>query len=380
MFPSMTVAATAKPELAYKRKARKRGKNRKIRIEQVYDLDNLWQAEGEARKNKKNHKGVRIFNENPVENINWLSQAIRTRTFHSTEPVICSQMCPCGKERILTKVPHFPDHIEHHGMMRVLMPFLIRYYYQESAASIKGRGMHYAARRTARWIDEHKSYGRIYYIKRDFVKFYHNIRQDKIYDHLCKLFGNEGIRYLIKEAVTVCEDGLGIGLFPIQPFANSYTSPLCRIIMRRFKVHIEIYCDDIVILGTDKKEVWKASRFIDEYAEKVMMQPLHENVGMQIIDERHFLDFVGYRFYFNHTLLRKKMKIKFRRAMARIKDPVRRYQVAMSYKGWLMHCDGFNLWRSVMHAKTYRIPVPDQYRELCRKWQQNNINQLKQVA
>lgn len=265
-------------------------------------------------------------------------------------------------------------------MMRVLMPYLIRYYYQESAASIKGRGMHYAARRTARWIDEHKSYGRIYYIKRDFVKFYHNIRQDKIYDHLCKLFGNEGIRYLIKEAVTVCEDGLGIGLFPIQPFANSYTSPLCRIFMRRFKVHIEIYCDDIVILGTDKKEVWKASRFIDEYAEKVMMQPLHENVGMQIIDERHFLDFVGYRFYFNHTLLRKKMKIKFRRAMARIKDPVRRYQVAMSYKGWLMHCDGFNLWRSVMHAKTYRIPVPDQYRELCRKWQQNNINQLKQAA
>ena len=367
-------------ELAYKRKARKRGKNRKVRIEQVYDRDNLWQAEQEARKGKKNHKGVRIFDQDPVGNINWLSEAIETRTFHSSTPTICTQMCPCGKERTLTKVPHFPDHVEHHGMMRVMMPVLMKYYYFESAASIKGRGMHYAARRTRRWIDEHKSCGRLYYIKRDFVKFYHKIRQDRIYNHLTTLFGNEGMRYLIHEAITVCDEGLGIGLFPIQPYANSYTSPICRIIMRRYKVRVEIYCDDIVILGTDKREVWKASNFLDDYAAKVMMQPLHEEYGMQIIDEDHFLDFVGYRFFFNHTLLRKKMKIKFRRAMARIKDPVRRYQVAMSYKGWLEHCNGFNLWQSVMHVRTYKIPAPEEYKELCRKQQQQQISVLRQAA
>ena len=45
----------AQQELAYKRKARLRGKNRKIRIAQVYDLANLRIADHEARRGKEIH-------------------------------------------------------------------------------------------------------------------------------------------------------------------------------------------------------------------------------------------------------------------------------------------------------------------------------------
>ena len=337
----------------------KRAKNRKIRLAQVFDMDNLRQADHEARRGKLRNKGVRIFDRCPYENLERLQQQLMTMTYHTSEGHECERMCPCGKVRTLHKLPYYPDHIVHHALMQVIMPVLTKFYYYDSSASIKGKGMHFAARRTARWIDENKDAGRLYYVKLDFVKFYHKIVQHIIYGQLCKTFTDQGIRYLLREVVTACNEGLGIGLYPIQSLANYYTSPLCRKVMAECNVRVEIYCDDMVIMSRDKREVWRAVNLIRDYASSVMQQPLHENIGMQIIDEHHRLDFVGYQFFFNHTLMRKKMKAKFKRAMVRTKDEMYRYQVATSYKGWLIHCNGMNLWRKVMNMKSFKeLEVP----------------------
>lgn len=357
---SMSVEGERPKEmLAWKRKALKRGKNRKLRIEQVYDPDNLKQADRAARKGKKNHKGVRIYDRNANENLERLQEAIRERKYHTSEGHECMRHCPCGKDRLLHKLPYYPDHIVHHALMQVIMPTLVKSLYADSSASIKGKGIHYAMRRTARYIDEHKHAGRIYYAKLDFVKFYHMIDQKRIYECICRTFGNEGLRYLLREVVTACESGLGIGLYPIQPLANFYLSWLCRDVMAKHGVRVEIYCDDIVVMSTDKREVWRAVDYIKEYADGVMQQPLHDGIGVQIIDSEHGLDFVGYKFFFDHTLLRKRMKRKFVRKMHRLKDPWRRYEVANAYRGWLMHCNGYNLWKKTMKMKSFKeLRVP----------------------
>ena len=340
-------------ELAYKRKARKRGKHRKVRIGQVSDKANLRLAVFESRKGKEGKKGVVIFDRDAENNLSWLEKAINDGTYHISAGHDCMRKCPCGKVRKLHKLPYFPDHVEQHALMQILMPYLIRALYYESGASVRGRGMIYAKNRTERWIDEHKSAGRIYYCKLDFVKFYENVNQDTIYDALCSFFGDAGIRYLIHEVVYALPKGLGIGLYPIQTLTNFYMSILCRIVVRLFNVKVEIYCDDVVVLGLDKKEVWKAVNYIQRYANGRMHQELHTGYGVQIIDEHHFLDFVGYRFYFGYTLLRKRMKNKFKRKMHNLRNPMRRYQVAMSYKGWLMHCNGLNLWRKITGMNSF---------------------------
>lgn len=159
--------------------------------------------------------------------------------------------------------------------------------------------------------------------------------------------------------MTACDEGLGIGLFPIQPMANYYTGPLCRLLMNEFDVWVEIYCDDMVIFSSGKKEVWRAVNFVRQYAEQVMGQPLHSNIGVQVIDEKHRLDYVGYQFFINRTLLRKRMKCRFKQKMHRLTDPIRRYQAATSYKGWLMHCNGFRLWCKTMEMKSFKdLQVP----------------------
>ena len=350
-------------ELAYKRKARLRGKNRKVRIEQVYDLDNLRQADREARKGKdginKYHKGVRMFDREAEKLLSELHDALRDETYHTSEGHECERMCPCGKVRLLHKLPYYPDHIEHHALMRVIFPVMKKYYYYDSSASIKGKGMHFAAKRTEKYIDKWKGFGRLYYAKIDFVKFYHNIDQMKCYDSLAHTFGNAGIRYLLWEVMTACKEGLGIGLYPIQPMANFYTCQLCRLVMMLFDVWVEIYCDDIVVIGPDKKEVWKAVNFIIGYAHDEMRQEVHKGIGVQIIDKKHMVDFVGYQFFFGKTFIRKSMKKKFKRKMCRLKDPERKYRAATSYKGWLMHCNGFRLWCKVMGMKSFKeLQVP----------------------
>ena len=344
---------TQKQELAYKRKAKLRKKHRKVRAAQVSDMTNLHTAVRKSRKGKEGKKGVVIFDKDPEGNLLRLQQSLTSGTYHTSDGHDCMRRCPCGKIRKLHKLPYYPDHIEQHALMQILMPYLVKALYIESGASVKGRGMMYAKRRTERWIDENKSCGRLYFVKLDFVKFYENVDQQVIYSSLCDFFTDKGIRKLLYEVIFALPKGLGIGLYPIQTLTNFYMSILCRLVCSRYRVKVEIYCDDLVILGRSKKEVWRAVNFILEYAHSVMHQALHTNIGMQIIDETHFLDFVGYRFYFNHTLLRKRMKQKFKRKMHNLVNPMRRYQVAMSYKGWLIHCNGMNLWRKVTHMDSF---------------------------
>ena len=346
-------------ELAYKRKARLRGKNRKVTIEQVYDMDNLIAAEREARKGKGSRRGVRYFDRDRERNLLALQKMLRDRTYHTSEGQECICRSNGDKERLLFKLPYYPDHIVHHALMRVIMPVLRRYYYVDSSASVKGKGMHYAMKRTRRWIDENGKDERLYYAKLDFVKFYHNIRQDVIFEFLCRMFSDSGIRYLLNEVVTACRKGLGIGLYPVLQLVNAYTSPLCRMLMQRNDVRVEIYCDDVLIMSRSKSEVWQAVNDAGRYASDVMCQALHDNIGVQMIDGTRRVDFVGYQFFYGHTLLRKRMKKRFARCMSRLTDARRRYEVATAYKGWLMHCDGYRLWCKVMEIKSFKeLNVP----------------------
>lgn len=340
--------------------ARKRGKNRKVRIAQVAEWDNLLLADKEASKGKASHRGVRIHRSQAESDLKKLRSAILGRTYHTSEGRECEVRCPCGKRRVLHKLPYYPDHICHHAMMQVMFPVLTKAYYVDSAASIKGRGMHYAARRLRRYIDENRDAGRLYYVKMDFTKFYHNISQRKICGSLSRKFGDAGIRYLVREAVTACKRGLGIGHYPIQPFVNYYTGDLCREVQGAYRVRMLIYCDDIVVIGRSKHEVRRAYRHVQGYAARVMGQAMHKGVSVQVVDGRNFVDFVGYRFYLTHTTLRKRMASKFKRKMHLLTDPVRRYEAANAYRGWLRHCDGFNLWKHVMGMKSFKdLQVPE---------------------
>lgn len=340
-----------------------KGKHRNVKLEQVYDMENLILADRNARRGKGHNYGVARFDKHREANLLKIQAMLRDRTYH-TSPVRNEQLnCPCGKTRLITKLPYYPDHIIHHALMQVISPTMTASYFQNSFASIKGRGTEMARRRTRRWIDLHKDRD-IVFAKLDFTKFYHNISQAKCYEALCHMYHDDGIRWLLHEVVTAIDEGLGIGLFPIQPIANFYLNPLDRMIGLEFgrDVYLLRYCDDIVLLGFDTKTLWKAVNAIREYASRVMEQPLHTNVNVEHLTNDVGLSFVGYVFFKDYTLIRKKMKMRMKRKVARLDRKIaggdskaerRRYDVLVSYKGWLMHSDGRNLWFKVTGMKKF---------------------------
>ena len=335
-----------------------KGKHRCIKLEQVYDMNNIIAADRDARRGKSSKYGIRKFDRKREENLCNIQQMLRERTYHTSAVRQMEQWCPCGKKRVITKLPYCPDHIIHHALMRVIGPAIDKSYYLDSYASIKGRGTSFARRRVRRYLDKNK-HRDIVYAKMDFKKFYQNINQDLVYRELCRMFHDEGIRWLLREVVTATEDGLGIGLFPIQPIANFYLNRLDRMVCDTFhgEVHLFRYCDDILLIGYDSKTVWKAVEKIRWYAQEVLRQPLHANINVEHLTNDVGIDFVGYVFYKDYTLLRKSIKKRFKRKLKKIQnneyDENRRQSVLASYKGWLMHCNGINLWRKVTGMKNF---------------------------
>lgn len=345
-----------------------KGKHRNVKLEQVYDMDNLILADKMARKGKGHNYGVRRFDKDREENLHKIQEMLRERTYH-TSPVRSEQKnCPCGKTRLITKLPYYPDHIIHHALMQVIGPTMTASYYSNSFASIKGRGTEMARRRTRKWIDLHKERD-IVFAKLDFTKFYHNIIQSKCYEALCHMYHDDGIRWLLKEVVTAIDVGLGIGLFPIQPIANFYLNPLDRLIGLKFcrQVFLLRYCDDIVLLGFDTKVLWEAINTIRDYAANVLEQPLHTNINVEHLTNDVGLSFVGYVFFKDYTLIRKKMKTRMKRKLNKYNRKIaqsknnndkdkaekRKYEILASYKGWLMHSDGRNLWYKTTGMKSF---------------------------
>lgn len=124
-------------ELAYKRKAKLRKKHRKVRVELVSDMTNLNIAVRKSRKGKEGKKGVVIFDKDYNGNLLRLQRSLIDGTYKTSEGHDCMRRCPCGKVRKLHKLPYYPDHVEQHALMQVLMPYLTRALYIESGGKCK---------------------------------------------------------------------------------------------------------------------------------------------------------------------------------------------------------------------------------------------------
>jgi len=340
------------------RKVRKRhrGKNRKLHLPAVYDRKNMIKAYKDARKGKGDKYGVRKFNFNWFDNMRILQDSLIDETFETEPPTFAEKKCD-KKVRMLSKVD-FKDNIVYHSLMNVISPSMDKSYYYESAASIRKRGIHYLVKHVRRWIDFHNKKP-IYYAQLDFKKCYHFIRRDLMMEKFVRSYKDKQIQRLCHDFIYALRDhnglepsdgtrGMGIGLFPVQPAVNFLFNDLDRKAASVKGTFYARYCDNMVILSHSVADIWKVIKIIQHEAKFTYDQPLHENIGVQLMDnERHGLDFIGYVFYTNKTYIRKDIKKTFKRKYRTITDPDARAAMLASYKGWLMHADGLHLWQKV---------------------------------
>ena len=73
------------------------------------------------------------------------------------------------------------------------------------------------------------------------------------------------------------------------------------------------YCDDIVILGKNKKQLYKVFRLINQ---KLSFINLHLK-PIRLFPTDQGIDFAGYVFRHTYTKIRKSLKLRFKRMLKR---------------------------------------------------------------
>ena len=92
------------------------------RIGNLYDkiisIDNLRLADEKARKGKLRSYGVKVHDKNREANLAALHESLKNQTFKTSEYYQFTIFEP--KERLISRLPYFPDRIVHHAVMNYL--------------------------------------------------------------------------------------------------------------------------------------------------------------------------------------------------------------------------------------------------------------------
>lgn len=316
-------------------------------FDRICSVENLNLADAIARKGKSKQYGIRVHDRDREANISTLHNSLINKTFRTSKYTTFKIYEP--KERIVFRLPYYPDRIVHHAVMNVLEPVFISVFTADTYSCIKGRGIHAAARGVKQALKDEA--GTTFCLKLDIKKFYPSVDHAILKQLLRRKIKDQDLLWLLDEIIDSA-DGLPIGNYLSQYFANFYLTFFDHWLKEERRVRYYFrYADDLVILHNDKAYLHTLFSEISDYM-KTLNLTIKENYQVYPVASRG-IDFVGYRFYHSHTLLRKSIKQNFARMLARRPNKL---SIA-SYYGWACHADCRHLLKTLLsNERIQRFP------------------------
>jgi retron-type reverse transcriptase len=308
--------------------------------EKIYSIENLQLADEIARKGKTKQPGVIGHDQNREENIQKLHEMLKDKTYQTSEYTTFTIFEP--KERLIFRLPYYPDRITHHAVMNVLEPIFVSTFTADTYSCIKGKGIHAAANAVKYALKNVENTG--YCLKLNIKKFYPNVDHEILKQLLRRKIKDNDLLWLLDEVID-STDGLPIGNYLSQYFANFYLSYFDHWMkeVKGVKYYFR-YADDLVILSSSKPYLHQLLAEIRTYMNDRLKLTVKGNYQVFPVDVRG-IDFVGYVFRHTHTLLRKSIKQNFARMLKRKRNA----KSIASYKGWASHCNSKNLIKKLLH-------------------------------
>ena len=247
-------------------------------------------------------------------------------------------------------VPTINEQVIHHMVANILQPIFMKSMYEHSYGSIPGRGAHGAKKTLEKWI---RSGGKNfkYILKLDIKKYFDSIPHDILKQKLTKIIHDERFLTLMFKIVDVNDKGIPIGFYTSQWIANWYLTELDHYIKEELKAKYYIrYMDDMVIAGPNKRELHRMKNKIEDYLNDKLGLRLKENWQVYKFDyhgKGRDIDFMGFRFYRDHTTLRRSILLKATRKARKIKKNgtnIHSCRQMLSYLGWLDCTDTYGAY------------------------------------
>lgn len=278
------------------------------------------------------------FNENENYLLDELKKSLENKTYKTSEYEIFNKTCG-KKEREIYKLPFYPDRICQWAIMLQLEEIFISKFTKDTYSSIPNRGLHLALKRMQKEFSEDKI-GMTYCLKIDIKKYYPNIDHYILKEKLKNIFKDNDLLWLLFEIIDSIpsKKGLPIGNYTSQYLSNFNLTSFDRWIKEEKKIkHYFRYMDDMCFFSKDKESLHFLLLEVKNYLKRNLKLELKGNEQIFNTNIRG-VDFVGYVIYPNKTFLRKSIKKNMLKSRNLEKAKA-------SYKGWLIHCNGKNLYK-----------------------------------
>ena len=327
--------------------------------ESISSLKNLQEADAKAQKGKRNQYGVVLHNRSKESNLLVLQDRLISASYKTSTYDVFEIHEP--KERIVYRLPFFPDRITHHAIMNVLEKIFVNTFTADTYSCIKERGIHSLLRNLKHALRDVS--GTSYCLKLDIRKFYPSIDHDVLKALLRRKFKDPQLLRLLDEIIDSAP-GLPIGNYLSQYLANFYLAYFDHWLKEEKRVRYYFrYADDIVVLAHEKPILHQLLADIKGYLQELRLE-VKANHQVFPVNARG-IDFIGYVFYHTHIRLRKQIKQNFARKLR--KDPGN--SSIASYLGWLGHCNAKHLTKklTVTHEQLHRLRHKAEDQGLCRR-------------
>jgi len=300
--------------------------------QELCSRENIAAAYAAAKKGKMKYSEVEAIEANPDKYLDKLQVMLTNKTYRTSDYEVFTKVSG-NKVREIYKLPFFPDRIVHHCIIQVVQKLWLSLLIRDTFSTIPGRGIHDGVRRVKLALKDVENTR--YCLKADVRKYYPSIDHDILKLIIRKKIKDNDLLELLDQIIDSAS-GIPIGNYVSQWFGNIYLAYFdhfckeelgCRYYFR--------YCDDIVVLGSNKEELHAHIIAINHYLVENLNLNLKSNYQVFPIDKRG-LDFLGYRFFHGYTLVRKRIVQQMKRKLNHPKS-------MSSYWGWLKHADTYRL-------------------------------------
>lgn len=326
-------------------------KKKRNLYEQIIDMDNLRLAEQKASKGKSRQHGVKQYMKNQEANLWELHLELYHKTYVTSPYTVFLVFEP--KKRMIYRLP-FRDRIVHHAIMNIMEAIWVSLFTADTYSCIKGRGVHSAGVKIREALKNEPETR--YCLKLDITKFYPSV-DHRILKQIIRMKVKDQDLLQLLDGIIDSAEGLPIGNYLSQYLANLYLTYFDHWLKEVMKVKNYFrYCDDMVIFSGSKSYLHQILADIRLYLEIELKLTVKGNYQIFPVAKRG-VDFLGYRFFHTHTLLRKSIKKNFARAVARRKSKA----TIDAYMGWAKHANCLNLNQKLLSHERNKEVQPAGY-------------------
>lgn len=316
-------------------------------IDQIADIDNLRIAYQNTARSKRMTHGFLEFKEYNESNLLLIQKELldgnykigRYRDFIIYEP----------KPRLISALD-FKDRLVQHALCNVIGPIFEKAMLPQTFACRVGLGTHAGVKYLQAEMRRTQA---THFLKTDFSKYFPSVDHEILHQMIDRKIGCERTLKILREIIPAKGKGIPIGSLTSQLFANVYGNEVDRF------VHFDLgfrswarYMDDIVVLG------WSLSGLRSVFLE--IQQFASQRLGLKISKWHSSsvssgINFLGYRIWPTHKLLRKDSVIKAKHKVSKFirhddQESLRKF--IASWSGHAAWADTHNLfnWMEKRHG------------------------------